>query len=66
MEGLLSATETLFPIGLSRLLAIESRLVGNSVFRALIIVRVEIGLGLVVHSLAIGDCILSRFLIPAK
>ncbi len=41
MEGLLSATDTFFPIiSLTRLLAIESRLVGNSIFGALIIVRV--------------------------
>ena len=66
MEGLLSPTETFFPIGLSRLLAIEFGLVGNSVFGALIIVRVEIGLLLVVHSPAIGVCILSRLFIPAK
>jgi hypothetical protein len=66
MEGLLSATETFFPISLSRLLANESRLVGNRVFGGLIIVRVEISLLLAVHSLAIVVCILSRLLIPAE
>jgi hypothetical protein len=67
MKGLLSATDTFFPIiSLSRLLAIESRLVSNSIFGALIIVHVDISLLLVVHSLAIGIYILSRFLIPTK